>query len=118
MEENGKETDSMFLENGKETDSMLLSPTSAPRPRTVTCISAPDDSSQGKGSMARPRSKSVRNQVNRLHTQISNFHRDVRWICFCRCLAAETILLLQHECNLKKTQLSVSVNQTEKKRAS
>ena len=50
--------------NKEESDSMLLSPTMTPRPRTVTCISAPDDSSQGRGSMARPRSKSVRNQVS------------------------------------------------------
>ena len=32
----------------KETDSMLLSPVPTSRPRTVTCISAPDDSSPSR----------------------------------------------------------------------
>ena len=56
-----------------DSETMLLSPihAAAPRPRTVTCISAPDDSSPGSPrerdafSVSRPRSKSVRmkNQV-------------------------------------------------------
>lgn len=51
-----------------DSETMLLSPihAAAPRPRTVTCISAPDDSSPGSPrerdafSVSRPRSKSVR----------------------------------------------------------
>ena len=83
MDEEKAESQSMLLSpqekeaNGEfrnekedDNDSMLLSP--HPRPRTVTCISAPDDSSPGSTRQrsvtspysSRPRSKSIRNQVD------------------------------------------------------
>lgn len=68
-----------------DTETMLLSPihAAAPRPRTVTCISAPDDSSPGSPrerdafSVSRPRSKSVRmrNQVTDRRFRGSEFDR-------------------------------------------
>ena len=68
-------------EDQDDNDSMLLSP--HPRPRTVTCISAPDDSSPGSTRQrsvtspysSRPRSKSIRNQVDQ--------HSDIfLWLMF------------------------------------
>ena len=71
-----------------DTETMLLSPihAAAPRPRTVTCISAPDDSSPGSPrerdafSVSRPRSKSVRmrNQVRDPRLNGSEFDRGVK----------------------------------------
>ena len=94
MDEDKAESQSMLLSpqekeaNGEfrnekedDNDSMLLSP--HPRPRTVTCISAPDDSSPGSTRQrsvtspysSRPRSKSIRNQADQ--------HSDIfLWLMF------------------------------------
>ena len=101
MDEEKAESESMLLspqekeaneyfskEKEDDNDSMLLSP--HPRPRTVTCISAPDDSSPSTRQRSvtspyssRPRSKSIRNQVDRDHHSDIFFMVDVWWKFMC-----------------------------------
>ena len=47
----------------KETDSMLLSPVPTSRPRTVTCISAPDDSSPSREKQVGSKIKTKNNSL-------------------------------------------------------